>query len=109
MTRTEVSTRTRPARRFLTKWILMAGLGLVAIFAGGCLTDGTASSSTGSIPIMLLDRNGGATHVVIYPDITEDLGGGNIRYTGSAFAQIEPEGIAGRGDRGNPGQRRRDR
>lgn len=74
----------------------MAGLGLVAIFAGGCLTDGTASSSTGSIPIMLLDRNGGATHVVIYPDITEDLGGGNIRYTGSAFAQIEPEGIAGR-------------
>lgn len=87
----------------MAKWVLMAGIGLLAIFAGGCLTESTASSSGGSMPIMLLDRNGGATHVVIYPETTEDLGGGTIRYTGTAFAQVEPDAMAGRESEGIQG------
>ncbi|RIK10710.1 MAG: hypothetical protein DCC49_01945 [Acidobacteria bacterium] len=81
----------------------MAGLGLITIFAGGCLTEETASSGGGHIPIMLLDRNGGATHIVIYPETTEDLGGGTIRYTGTAFAQVEPDAAAGRETEGIQG------
>lgn len=86
----------QPARRALAKWILMAGIGLLAIFAGGCLTESPASSGEGFVPILVLHRNGGATHVVIYPETAEDLGDGSIRYTGAAFAQIESDAAAGR-------------
>lgn len=74
----------------------MAALGLMAIFAGGCLTESAAGTGSMSTPLLLLDRNGGATHIVIYPESTEDLGGGSLRYSGSAFAQIEANPSAGR-------------
>lgn len=88
-------------RRSLLKIFCMACMGLGVALVGGCITENQNASL--AMPILLLERQDGATHVVIYPDSADDLGNGVTRYSGPAFAQIaadpqasrEPDGIHG--------------